>query len=106
MTVSLFVIRSFGFPSAFDIRISSFPSHLPILQQVIWNLLQEARWPLERFAVTTAQAHLREGEIKLVARACDRHVKQTAFFLQRITGIKGAAAREHAFRQPNDEDRV
>src|SRR6516164_5421265 len=99
MTVRLFVI-----PSAFDIRISSFSRHLPVFDEVVWNFLQKARWPLEDVAVAATQAHVRICEIKFIARACNRHIKQAPFFLQRIAGIERAAAWEHAIGQPNEKD--
>ena len=66
---------SFGLPSTFVIRASSFSLHLPVFDEVVWNLLQKTRWPLEDIAVAATQTHVRIGEIKLVARACDRHVE-------------------------------
>ena len=66
---------SFGLRSAFAIRISSFSPHLPVFDKVIWNFLQKTRRSLEDIAVAAAQAHVRIGEIKLVARACDGHVE-------------------------------
>src|SRR5437868_15288940 len=89
--------------SSFDIRTSSFSSHLPVLQKVIWNFLQEARWLLEHVAVAAAQTHVWIGEIELVARTRDRDVKQTPLFLQRVARIERAAAGEHAVGQPDYE---
>src|SRR5215211_2112446 len=40
-TVSLFVIRRVGLPSTFVIRTSSFPPHLPVFNETIWNFLQK-----------------------------------------------------------------
>src|SRR5882757_8406365 len=90
--------------SSFDIRTSSFSSHLPILEEVIWDFLQEPRWPLEHVAVAAAQTHVWIGEIELVARSRDRDVKQTPFFLQRVARIERAAAGEHSVSQPDHED--
>ena len=84
----------FVIPSSFDIRAASFSLHLPVFEQVVWDFLQKTRWPLEDITVAATQAHVRIGEIKLVARACDRHVKQAPFFLQRIARIERAAARD------------
>src|ERR671923_2506028 len=96
---------SFGIRhSCFVICGASAPLHLPVFEEGIWNFLQKTRRPLEHVAVAAAQPHVRVGEIKLVARACDSDVKQTPFFLQRITRIKGAATGEHTVSQPNDED--
>src|SRR5213078_4520807 len=78
---------SFGLPSTFVIRASSFPPHLPVFDEIIWDFLEKTGWPLEDIAVAATQAHVRVGEIKLIARARDGYVKQAAFFLQRITGI-------------------
>src|SRR4029077_1473803 len=99
-------ILSFGLPSSFDIRASSFSLHLPVFDEIVWNFLQKTRWPLEDIAVTATQAHVRIGEIKLVARARDRDVEQAPFFLQRIAGVERTAAGEHAVSQPNHEDRM
>src|SRR5438067_11300891 len=95
---------SFGLPSTFVIRGSSFPPHLPVFDEIIWNFLQKTGRPLEYIAVAATQTHVRVGEIKLVARARDGYVKQAAFFLQRIARIERAAAGEHAVSQPNHED--
>src|ERR1700758_2587661 len=61
---------------------------LPVFDEVVWNFLQKTRWPLEHIAVATTQTHVRISEIKLIARARDRHVKQPPFFLQRIACIE------------------
>jgi len=61
--------------TSFVIRASSFPSHLPVFYEVVWDFLQKTRWPLEDIAIAATQTHVRISEIKLIARACDRHVK-------------------------------
>src|SRR3954470_667186 len=73
--------------SSLDIRASSFSPHLPVFHEGIWNLLQKARWPLKHVAVAATQTHVRIGKIKLIAGACDRHVKQAPFFFEGIAGI-------------------
>ena len=103
----LIIRASFGIRhSCFVICGASAPLHLPVFHEVVWNFLEKTRRPLEHIAVAASQAHVRIGEIKLVARACDRHVEQTPFFLQRIAGIERAAAGKHAVSEPNHEDGV
>ena len=66
---------SFGLPSTFVIRASSFPAHLPVFDEIVWNFLQKTRRPLEHITVAATQTHVRVGEIKLIARARDGYVK-------------------------------
>src|SRR6478752_5632660 len=67
-------------------RSTSF--YLPVFDESIWNFLQKTRRPLKDIAVAATQAHVRIGKIKLIARACDGHVEQAPFFLQRVAGIE------------------
>src|SRR6478672_10308661 len=92
--------------SSFGFCASSFSLHLPVFDESIWNFLQKTRRPLEDIAVATTQAHVRIGEIKLVARPCNGHVEQAPFFLQRIARVERTAAGKHAVSEPNHEDRM
>src|SRR5438034_9394389 len=78
--------------------------HLPVFDELVRNFFQKTGWPLENVAVASAQSHVRKGEIKFIARAGDRHIKQTPLLLERVAPIERAAARKHAVSQPNDED--
>jgi hypothetical protein len=49
--------------------------HLPVFDEVVWDFLQKTRGPLENVAISSAQTHLRIGEIQFIARACDGHIK-------------------------------
>src|SRR6266571_259384 len=62
----------------------SAPLHLPVFNELRWNLFQESRWPLENVAIAATQTHMRKSEVKLVLGARDRDVKQTPLFLERI----------------------
>src|ERR1043165_7576380 len=95
--------RSFELLSSVVIRASSLLPHLPIFQKLDRNLLQKTRRPLKHVAIASGQPHVRIGEIKLVARARDRHIEQSAFFFQRVTSVERAAAWEHPVGQPDDE---
>src|SRR5947209_17559024 len=75
--------------------LKSTPLDLPVLHELIWDFLEKTRGPLENVAVPSAQAHLRISEIKLIARACDGHIKQTPFFLERVARIERAIAGKH-----------
>src|SRR5262249_26881497 len=92
------------------IRVNPWPKltafHFPVFDQWVWNFLKKTGWPLENVAVAAGQAHLRIRQIKLVARACDGHIEQTPFLLERIARVEGAAARKHPVRQPDHEYRV
>src|SRR6266480_4213575 len=77
--------------------------HLPVFDELVRNFFQKTRWPLENVAVASTQSHLRKGEIKFIARAGDRHIKQTPLLLERIASVERATARKHAVSQPNNE---
>src|SRR6266487_1330856 len=96
-----FVIRAFEFLSSFVIRASSFSRHLPVFDQLVRNFFQKTRGPLEDIAVTAGQPHVWIGEIKLVARPCDRDVKQAPFFFESVARVERTTAREHAVREPD-----
>src|SRR6266545_6493781 len=89
--------------SSFVIPASSFSLHLPVFEEVVWDFLQKTRGPLENVAISSAQTHLRISEIQFVARACDGHIKQTPFFLERVAYIERAIARKHSVGQPDHE---
>src|SRR5207249_12118442 len=80
--------------------------HLPVFDEVVRNLPQETRGPLENVAVASAKAHVRQGKIKLVTRACDGDIKQPAFFFERVARIQRTAAWKHSVGQPDHEHSV
>src|SRR5439155_21959350 len=95
---------SFGILLSFVIRASSLSSlHLPVFDELVRNFFQKTGWPLENVAVASTQSHLRKGEIKFIARAGDRHIKQTPLLLERVASVEGATAWKHAVSQPNNE---
>src|SRR6266705_3840675 len=84
----------------------SAPLHLPIFDELVRNLSQKTRGPLENVAIASAQPHVRQGKIKLVARACDGDIKQPAFFFQRLARVERPAAWKRSVRQPDHEHSV
>src|SRR5581483_6558997 len=79
-------------------------SHVPVFDESVRDFFQESRRPLENVAVAGVQAHVRIAQVKLVARARDRDVKQTSFFLERFARVERTRTWKHPVGQPNDED--
>src|SRR5438094_10295979 len=92
-----------GFRHSFVIRASSFSLHFPVLQQFVWNFFQKPRGPLENITKSRIQSHVRIAQVKFVARASDRDVKESAFFFNGIARFERTRAWEHSVGQPDHE---
>src|SRR5437773_12011000 len=77
--------------------------HLPVFDELVRNFFQKTGWPLENVAVASTQSHVRKGEIKFIARAGDRHIKQTPLLLERVASVERATAWKHAASQLTNE---
>src|ERR1017187_943 len=81
-------------------------SNLPVFDERVWNFFQETRRPLQHFAVTGVQTHVRIGQIKFVSCARDSDVQEAPLLFESVTRVERAGARKHSVAEPDYEHGV